>query len=67
MPTAFLTDDQLAQYGRFCGAPSRAQLERYFYLDAADRASIARRRRPQVRLGFALQVGPVRYLAHSAK
>jgi hypothetical protein len=62
MPTEFLTDDQLTQYGRFCGAPSRAQLERYFFLDNADRALIARHRRPHLQLGFALQVGTVRYL-----
>jgi TnpA family transposase len=62
MPTEFLTDDQLAQYGRFCGAPSRAQLERSFFLDDADRALIARRHRPHLQLGFALQLGTVRYL-----
>jgi TnpA family transposase len=62
MPTEFLTDDQLAQYGRFYGAPSRAQLERFFFLDDADRALIARRRRPHSQLGFALQLGTVRSL-----
>ena len=56
MPTEFLTDDQLAQYGRFYGAPSRVQRERLFFLDDADRALIARRRRPHLQLGFALQL-----------
>jgi len=54
MPTEFLTDDQLARYGRFCGAPSRAHLERYFFLDDADRELIGRHRRLHLQLGFAL-------------
>jgi hypothetical protein len=62
MPTEFLSDDQLAPYGRFSGAPSRTHLERYFFLDDADRALIARHRRPHLQLGFALQLGTVRYL-----
>jgi hypothetical protein len=30
MPMEFLTDAQVARYGRFDGVPSRADLERFF-------------------------------------
>src|SRR5665811_1486338 len=33
MPMEFLTDAQVAGYGRFDGVPSRADLERFFFLD----------------------------------
>jgi hypothetical protein len=33
MPVEFLSDDQAAAYGRFGGAPSRVELERFFFLD----------------------------------
>jgi hypothetical protein len=36
----FLTDEQAAGYGRFEGEPSQAELERFFFLDDADRSSI---------------------------
>jgi hypothetical protein len=34
-----LTDAQVAGYGRFDGVPSRADLERFFFLDDADKGS----------------------------
>jgi hypothetical protein len=37
MPIEFLTDVQPSKYGQFAGVPSRAQLERFFFLNDADR------------------------------
>jgi hypothetical protein len=54
-------DEGMAGYGRF-GALSRAERDRFFYLDDADRKLIAARRRDYNRLGFALQLVTVRYL-----
>jgi hypothetical protein len=58
----FLSDDQVAAYGRFAGPPERAELERFFFLDDADRLLVARRRGDHNRLGFSLQLGTVRFI-----
>jgi len=44
VPVEFLTDAEAASYGRYNGPPPRAELERAFFLDDADKALIARRR-----------------------
>ena len=44
MPVEFLTDEEVAVYGRFTGAPSRADLEHVFFLDDEDRALVGVRR-----------------------
>jgi hypothetical protein len=62
MAVDFLTADQKAQYGQFCGEPNEVQLTRYFHLDEADMAFILNRRGNQNRFGFALQLTSVRFL-----
>jgi hypothetical protein len=60
MPVEFLSDEQVAAYGRFTGELPAGELERFFYLDDADRDLVARRRSDHHRLGFAVQLGTVR-------
>jgi Domain of unknown function (DUF4158)/Tn3 transposase DDE domain len=62
MPVEFLTDEQVAEYGRFARPPSRSELERFFLLNDRDRELVEQRRRPHNRLGFAIQLGTVRFL-----
>lgn len=47
----FLTDEQSAAYGRFVGDPAQAELERFFLLDDADLAIVAKHRGDHNRLG----------------
>ena len=65
MLVEFLSDQEAARFGRYEGPPSRAELERAFFLDDADRALVGRRRGDQNHLGFALQLTTARYLASS--
>ncbi|MFG2246377.1 Tn3 family transposase [Spirillospora sp. NPDC048823] len=58
----FLSDEEAAAYGRYTGPPSRAELEKLFFLDDADRELIAKRRGEASRLGFALQVTTARFV-----
>ena len=62
MPVDFLGDEQVGAYGRFVGSVSELDLERFFFLDDDDLTIVGRRRGAANRLGFAVQLGTVRYL-----
>jgi hypothetical protein len=62
VPVEFLADQHAAEYAAFDGAPPRAELERFFFLDDADRELVEGKRRAHNRLGFAAQLTTVRYL-----
>lgn len=62
MALDFLTVEQAARYGRYQGDPSPEQLTQFFTLSDADRSVTAGRRRPESQLGFAVQLGTLRFL-----
>lgn len=62
MPVEFLSDEQAAVHGQFGGEPSRPELERFFFFDDEERRRVQVRRGDHNRVGFAVQMGTVRFL-----
>ncbi len=62
MPVDFLSSEQKSHYGRFTESPTPEQLYKYFWLDDQDRSMISHMRSEHNRLGFAIQLGTVRFL-----
>ena len=62
MPVMFLSDLEAASFGRYGDSVPQADLERFFYLDDADRKLVAGQREDHNRLGFSVQLATVRYI-----
>ena len=62
MPTRFWSDVQRARYGRFPDVVDDEDIARCFHLDERDRAILAEMRGGHNQLGFALQLGTVRFI-----
>ena len=62
VPVEFLSDQEAAAFGRYGGPVPLADLERFFYLDDADRKLVAGQREDHNRLGFSIQLATVRYI-----
>jgi TnpA family transposase len=62
MPVEFLTEDQQRRYGQYTEDPSPLQLARYFHFDDRDHQLLAQCQTDHTCLGFAVQLGTVRFL-----
>jgi hypothetical protein len=63
MPAEFQPPEQARRYGRYHRDPAPAPLAKYFFLDDQDRAEIASHHGIPNRLGYAIQLCTVRFLA----
>lgn len=62
MPIMFLTEEQRSSYGTFTAVPDDAQLAGYFRLDRDARKRAMACRGARLQLGYAVQLGTVRFL-----
>ena len=62
MPVESFSDEQARRYGRYQGDPNPDQLERFFTFGDSELIDIARQRSDANRLGYAVQLGTVRFL-----
>jgi hypothetical protein len=62
VPVNFLTEEQRQRYGRFNADPDEAQLGGFFHLDADARRRAMVNRGARSQLGWAVQLGTVRFL-----
>lgn len=62
MPVDFLTSEQEAKYGKFVEEPTIEQLAKYFLLDDQDKKNVYSHRGNHNRIGYAIQLGTVRFL-----
>ncbi|MGW0884698.1 Tn3 family transposase [Streptomyces sp. NPDC002671] len=62
MPVNFLSEEQRRRYGRFTEVPDEGQLAGFFLLDQTARRRAAAANGSRNRLGYAIQLGTVRYL-----
>lgn len=62
MPVNLLTPEQEGKYGSFCDTPISEQLVKYFCLDNTDKELIWNCRGEHNQLGFAVQLGTIRFL-----
>jgi hypothetical protein len=62
VPVEFLSDQEAAALGRYGSSVPRSDLERFFYLDDADRKLVTGQREDHNRLGFSVQLATVRYI-----
>ncbi len=62
VPVKFLTEDQRSRYGRFNTVPDQTQLGGFFHLDVAARRQAMACNGSRNQLGWAVQLGTVRFL-----